>query len=299
MRRSIRRPTSLAIGAILALGTAGTANSGLVSDYVRKVGGGVVTIVNPGTAALLKIKDGTSLKDVPREMERDVRQGRKTLGKSAEKRVAELTKAHAEFQGSINKTVYDNLGSGGLDAYLNVTTFERMKTNQALTYTAAATRAVQGRVRWDEFYSLQLATLLRQAYQDNIKRARRLNGIEKRCLAAFLDAKALARVRVVEGQSIVLNIAEIANLQGGLESHAITIDNLIVFSTRFDLTDSGDRLWVGHELMHVAQYRDWGGIDQFARKYLANPSGVERAADSQAIRIHRESSDALCSIRGL
>jgi hypothetical protein len=90
-------------------------------------------------------------------------------------------------------------------------------------------------------------------------------------LAGFVAAEVLERARWrVDDSTVSL---ERALFRMGY-TPAITLDDVVIFRHADDAADP--KLWA-HEIVHVAQYRDWG-IAEFARRYLADYEAVEREA---------------------
>jgi hypothetical protein len=102
-------------------------------------------------------------------------------------------------------------------------------------------------------------------------------------LAAAFGSE-LARARYVVSELAVGLLTAIDRFQGtslrnGL--HAVTVDDLILFSSAPSISD----LWMwAHELHHVQQYQERGTIYRFARWYLSDCEAVEQAADDRANR---------------
>ena len=62
---------------------------------------------------------------------------------------------------------------------------------------------------------------------------------------------------------------------------AVTLGNVVVFKT--DKASRNRRLFA-HEIAHVAQYRELG-IDEFARRYAADPKPMEDEAWKKAHQV--------------
>lgn len=76
-----------------------------------------------------------------------------------------------------------------------------------------------------------------------------------------------------------------------VEEGAVTLGNIIVFKT--ESGSSNPRLFA-HELAHVEQYRELG-IEEFARRYAADPEPLEAQARKKARRIAAKGIDVLAS----
>lgn len=62
---------------------------------------------------------------------------------------------------------------------------------------------------------------------------------------------------------------------------AVTLGNVVVFKTE---KASKDKRLFAHEIAHVSQYRKLG-IDEFARRYAADPTPIEDEARTKARRV--------------
>lgn len=93
----------------------------------------------------------------------------------------------------------------------------------------------------------------------------------REALAGFVPAEALERARWrVDDSTVSL---ERALFRMGY-TPAITLDDVVLFEHAADAADA--KLWA-HEIVHVAQYSDWG-VAGFAERYLADYEAVEREA---------------------
>lgn len=100
-------------------------------------------------------------------------------------------------------------------------------------------------------------------------------------------ASELARARYVVSRLAFRVLATVDRHQGTALSdglHAVTVDDLIVFSSEPGATDRDLWMWA-HELHHVHQYQERGTIHEFARAYLSDCEAIERAADERANRV--------------
>ncbi len=97
-------------------------------------------------------------------------------------------------------------------------------------------------------------------------------------------AEELARSRYVVSALAIKLISAIDQFQGTSlrsDQHAMTVDDLIIFSSTPSISD----IWMwAHELHHVRQYRALGSIDAFAVAYMGDCEAIEKAADDRANR---------------
>lgn len=96
----------------------------------------------------------------------------------------------------------------------------------------------------------------------------------------------LDSVRIVQSDSFDLALPGTINMGQKFFSgheHAVTLDNVIVFS---EIPDAdGEQLeWWAHELHHVKQYGKWG-IAGFAKRYVEDWDRVETEADEEARKV--------------
>jgi hypothetical protein len=128
-----------------------------------------------------------------------------------------------------------------------------------------------------------LATALQAVHDQYAGSAKPVPPDVKQALAAEYGSE-LEHARYVVSQLAIDLLATIDRFQGtslrnGL--HAVTVDDLIVFSS----APSSSDLWMwAHELHHVRQYHERGTILEFARWYLSDCEAVEQAADDRANR---------------
>ncbi len=93
-------------------------------------------------------------------------------------------------------------------------------------------------------------------------------------LTGYSDEDAMNRVRYRIQDAGALNLAHIIQQWRLYDVTAVTLIDVIVF--RGPTEANRPDLWA-HELVHVAQLRDWG-VDNFAISYARNPNSVEDPA---------------------
>ncbi len=94
-------------------------------------------------------------------------------------------------------------------------------------------------------------------------------------LSSYFSRDLLDRVRWRSGYGAA-SLQSLSIELGGAD--AVTLDTIIVFRDGHDV----ENLYlVAHELGHVLQYQSWG-IDDFAKRYVRNHTGVEAAAEQVA-----------------
>ncbi|CAN5392688.1 hypothetical protein BH10PSE7_BH10PSE7_29660 [soil metagenome] len=109
----------------------------------------------------------------------------------------------------------------------------------------------------------------------------------QRLLSLTFEASHVSTVRYIvdnEGGNIAALINGIKDVLGetsGNGNHAVTIDNIIVFSK--EPGGVADLFFWAHEIQHTVQYKNLG-IDGFAAKYEVDHASLERDADEVAER---------------
>jgi len=129
-----------------------------------------------------------------------------------------------------------------------------------------------------------LAAALQAVYDQYAGSAKPVPPDVKQALVAEYGSE-LERARYVVSKLAIDLLATIDRFQGTSLSnglHAVTVDDLIVFSS----APSSSDLWMwAHELHHVRQYHERGSIYRFALWYVNDCEAVEQAADERANRV--------------
>lgn len=128
--------------------------------------------------------------------------------------------------------------------------------------------------------SIPLATALRQAYETHISSAKPLpDGVKSR-LKNIYSQDTLSRAKWTVGQ-VELSLPNGINRWNQVfgNEHAVTIGDLIVFSIAPSDGDGYIRWW-SHEIRHTEQYRELGGVDDFAWAYIRHGDDLEADARS-------------------
>lgn len=149
--------------------------------------------------------------------------------------------------------------------------------------------------------SMGLAGVLRRAHQYYAGRGKPLPDAVKVMLSISFPKEVLDRVRVIDTDaegSLPAIINELQTNFGdalGGES-AVTIGDLIAFSEIPDLSEVD--FWA-HEIQHVVQYRELGGIDGFAAAYTRDYQKLERDANAASKKAVIDAQNVLAVIRAL
>lgn len=159
-----------------------------------------------------------------------------------------------------------------------------------LLCTAAPAAAVaQPITDWEPFvdgvYQLatgELTNALTQAYALHIRQARPLPDDVKRFLRGIIPDEFIERARftVSTDPNSLPGILNQGHRTYMGQDNAVSIDNLIIFSREPTLNAATDARWWAHELGHHIQYRRWGGIPGFARRYVLDFQGIESEAET-------------------
>jgi hypothetical protein len=153
----------------------------------------------------------------------------------------------------------------------------------AATDADAGRTAEQGTGEAQDALAAPLAAALEAVHGQYAGSAKPVPADVREALAAEFGSE-LTRARYVVSELAVRVLTAIDQFQGtslrnGL--HAVTVDDLILFSSAPSIAD----LWMwAHELHHVRQYQEQGTIYRFARWYVNDCEAVERAADDRANR---------------
>ena len=161
--------------------------------------------------------------------------------------------------------------------------FAEPGADAAATDGDAGRAAEQGTGETQDALAAPLAAALEAVHDRYAGSAKPIPADVREALAAEFGTE-LARARYVVSEFAVNLLTAIDQFQGtslrnGL--HAVTVDDLILFSSAPSISD----LWMwAHELHHVRQYQERGTIYRFARWYVNDCEAVERAADDRANR---------------
>jgi hypothetical protein len=176
----------------------------------------------------------------------------------------------AQVGGERASVVFDMLTAG-----------ERLQREFVFTAAAGGAAILAGN---DPLVSvaMPLAAAIRAAREQHIGNARPLPPEAISILSAFIPMPILQRARYAFGE-VRLSLPAIINGAQHLfeNEHAVTVDDVIVFSRNVDFDSIDELVWLGHELWHTKQYADWG-VDLFAYNYLKNSRAVEDDARQSA-----------------
>ncbi|QYO62373.1 hypothetical protein [Leptolyngbya sp. 7M] len=142
-----------------------------------------------------------------------------------------------------------------------------------------AVEVAEGDIEPEDLVGSPLSTLLQHAHQLYSPVARPMPIELKYLLNGIVPAQILNRAKYVIDKTPD-NVAGLANLLNHLSDdgiHAVTADDIVIFSSGPSSSLSGLLLWV-HELYHVGQYAEWG-LEKFAAEYTTNYKDVEEAAN--------------------
>ena len=144
-------------------------------------------------------------------------------------------------------------------------------------------KIIEGKKDFEDLIGSPLKIMLEQSYAIYDKYAEPLPFDLKMVLSRVVDKATLNRARVVIDRTPnnVAGIANALNHKFTSQIHAVTIDDIIIFSAKPSSDLSGYLQWV-HELAHVEQYQRWGMLE-FAAKYTKNSDEVEAEAYAVAL----------------
>ena len=132
----------------------------------------------------------------------------------------------------------------------------------------------------------QLTAALNHAYATHIARSQPLPAPVRDFLRGLLPDEVLNSARyVVSSDEITLpGVLNHGNRELLGQDHAVSIENLIIFSREPTFNRPGDARWWAHELGHHVQYRRLGGVAGFAAEYVRNFQALEQEAESYGVR---------------
>jgi hypothetical protein len=142
-----------------------------------------------------------------------------------------------------------------------------------------------------ELGAIPLAVAINTAAGEVRQRAKLLPEVIKLLLSDFYTPEVLNRAKYTTG-SVGITLPEIINkiqtttiprVFMGAEAHAVTVDDIIVFS-ELPVKEIHGLSWLAHELHHVVQYTEWG-VERFAYEYMIGHEDVEDEADRKAERV--------------
>jgi hypothetical protein len=149
--------------------------------------------------------------------------------------------------------------------------------------------------------SMGLATALRQTQQYYAGRGNPLPDAVKVMLSITFPGEVLDRVRIVDTDAegtlpaIINDVqTEFGDAVGG--QSAVTVDTVIAFS---EIPHPSSIDFWAHEIQHVMQYRQLGGIDAFAAAYTRDYAELESDANAVARKAVSDAQNVLTVIHAL
>lgn len=268
----------LAIALITLVGLTGDAWA--LKINLKKVAGDIANIVKQSPKIINPILTPISIatgKVNPLDIKDFLAQQGKAIGS-----ITESTRNLAAIPDQMAASAISKVaGDKALIVYELATTAGRIQREFAFTATGQAAAALQGQ---DPLISLAmpLAAALRDAYNQQINGAKPFPKEVIDTLSPILPPDILLAARFTTN-NLRITLPSAIN-QGNLlfdNEHAVTVDNLIIFTKEPDFDDIDDLVFVSHELFHVKQYKDWG-VDKFAFNYLKNSRAIEDQAKAAA-----------------
>lgn len=181
-----------------------------------------------------------------------------------------------------NKLLGDVRGILGDDIANGIATLNLPNQIQRVLPSAVvgyAERLVKGEAKVQDPAAIPLAAALKQAKSYYSDRAAPIPKAVKLLLVQTFPADVLNNARYVVdsfGSTVPASINALHETLG--ETHAVTVDNIIVFSK----TPNDADIWFwAHEMQHTVQYKRMG-IDAFASSYIANYRELESEANTIA-----------------
>ena len=173
-------------------------------------------------------------------------------------------------------------GKYGTIAYELLTGSQRLQNEFVFTAANGAANLLQGQDPLAAL-ALPLAAAIRDARSKFDAQAKPLPPEVIELLAPVVPMPLLQRARYARGD-LKISLPSVINagqkMFAGVD-HAVTVDDIIVFSKVPGADSEADLVWWAHEIHHVHQYMQWG-VDQFAFNYLKHSGRVESEAEHAA-----------------
>lgn len=183
-------------------------------------------------------------------------------------------------------TIERNLGSDWRRAYNILTATQRVQFELATTSGRYLGGCLQGQgCNVNQLVAGPLAASLRDAYKVYWSHSQPFDDQLVQILSRVVPLQVARTARWVVGNTPDYTVPGFLNsghrLFGG--QHAVTIGNIMIFSTMPDLNTYSDWVWLLHELRHIEQYMSFDGealesINGFAVDYVQHFNGLENDA---------------------
>lgn len=251
---------------------------GDVTKTAKQVGEAAVKTVTVPTQTVIDTVQG-------RDPARASREAVQSNGRAVVQGADMIQRGHNLVYNTPRSVIRSGLGEDWEDAYVFLTTAPRLQHQMATTGARFAGLCMQGRRCNPEVVAaIPVSAALHDAYDVYAPHARPLPPDLKRAMFGVVPTQIIEDVRFVLGNLPDLTLPGFLNSahQAGGSDHAVTIGNIVVFSRAPDVLDEADLHWVLHEVRHVQQYRELGGIDGFAFAYVKDWSALEDDAEDAA-----------------
>jgi hypothetical protein len=193
---------------------------------------------------------------------------------------------------SIPRTlISNNLGGDWLRGYDTLTASQRIQ--QELTFTTGrflSQCAATGQCSIEQAAAMPVAAALRDAYKTYFNYSQPLPPQLAMMLGRVVPPQVVNAARWSVGNTPDMTVPGFLNSGHTAfgQNHAVTVGNIMIFSSMPNLNRSDDVVWLLHEMFHIEQYMRYSGnplesIDGFAVDYIRNYSGMEDEAQNNAV----------------
>jgi hypothetical protein len=193
---------------------------------------------------------------------------------------------------NIPRHAIQNLGGDWLKAYDILTASQRIQVELAFTGGRFLSACMINTSNCDPRHlgAMPVAAAMRDAYKMYIQYGRPLDPQTIQVLSNVVPMPVLMAARITFGKTPDMTVPGFLNFGNSASGsdHAVTLANLMIFSTPPNLQTEDGWIWLLHELFHIEQYMRYSGhplesIDGFAVDYVSHYRAMEDDAQSAAV----------------
>jgi hypothetical protein len=193
---------------------------------------------------------------------------------------------------SIPRTlISSSLGEDWLRGYDTLTASQRIHQELAFTTGRFLSHcAATGQCSVEQAAAMPVAAALRDAYKTYFTYSQPLPPQLAMMLGRVVPPQVVNAARWSVGNTPDMTVPGFLNSGHTAfgQNHAVTVGNIMIFSSMPNLNRSDDVVWLLHEMFHIEQYMRYSGnplesIDGFAVDYIRNYSGMEDEAQNNAV----------------
>lgn len=278
----LARATFVLVGALFA-----TSNAN--ADLFKSIG---KVITAPVTAPAQLANDLIHKKPAGQIVQNQLDLRVKPQGEIAQEAAKVVERGHQIVQ-SIPRNAVQSLGGDWLKAYDTLTAVDRIKAQMAFTGGRFLTACMISTSNCDprRLGAMPVAAAMRDAYKAYIGYGIPLDPQTKMVLSRVVPIPVLEAARFAIGKTPDFTVPGFLNFGNSVagSDHAVTLANLMIFSSPPNLNTQNGLIWLLHELYHIEQYMRYSGhpleaIDGFAVDYIAHYQGMENEAQNNAVQ---------------